>query len=121
MNRPSASALKSSTSVGLIGSLDISTVLLTELTGDIGMRLASIVFAATLAMAAAPTLAAQGDTAPPNPQCMIKGNVNDHGDRIYHVPGDTWYARTKVDTSKGERWFCSEREAQAAGWRPPKK
>lgn len=85
------------------------------------MRLVSAIIAATLAMAAAPALAAQADNAPPNPQCMIKGNINDHGDRIYHVPGDTWYARTKVDVSKGERWFCSEREAQAAGWRPPKK
>jgi len=26
-------------------------------------------------------------TRPPNPQCAIKGNINQSGDRIYHVPG----------------------------------
>lgn len=25
--------------------------------------------------------------------------------------------RTQVDPAKGERWFCSKREALAAGWR----
>ena len=51
--------------------------------------------------------------------CPIKGNINEKGERIYHVPGDQWYSSTKLDVSKGERWFCSEKEALAAGWRPP--
>ena len=29
--------------------------------------------------------------------------------------------KTKISTSKGERWFCSEKEAQAFGWRKTKK
>lgn len=37
--------------------------------------------------------------------------------RIYHMPGAEHYDRTRIDASKGERWFCSEAEARAAGWR----
>lgn len=51
--------------------------------------------------------------------CPIKGNISENG-RIYHVPWSRDYARTRIDTAKGERWFCSEREALAAGWRPPR-
>jgi len=49
--------------------------------------------------------------------CLIKGNINNKGERIYHAPGGKWYDRTKVSPEKSERWFCSEVEAQAAGWR----
>lgn len=49
--------------------------------------------------------------------CTIKGNVSNTGDRIYHVPGGRFYDRTQINASKGERWFCSEAEAEAAGWR----
>ena len=49
--------------------------------------------------------------------CLIKGNISQRGIRIYHVPGGQYYDRTRVDTSKGERMFCTEVEAQAAGWR----
>ena len=48
--------------------------------------------------------------------CRIKGNISRSGKRIYHVPGAQYYDRTRIDASKGERWFCSEAEAQAAGW-----
>ncbi len=30
------------------------------------------------------------------------------------------YAPTRIDTKKGERWFCSVAEAKRAGWRAPK-
>ncbi|MDE0173437.1 MAG: thermonuclease family protein [Defluviicoccus sp.] len=50
-------------------------------------------------------------------ECRIKGNIGRDGRRIYHVPGGQYYDRTRIDTSRGERWFCSEREARAAGWR----
>jgi len=50
--------------------------------------------------------------------CLIKGNISRNG-RIYHVPGSEWYDETRIDESKGERWFCTEDEARAAGWRPP--
>jgi endonuclease YncB( thermonuclease family) len=47
--------------------------------------------------------------------CQIKGNINSKGDRIYHVPGSRSYGATQINESKGERWFCSEAEARAAG------
>jgi endonuclease YncB( thermonuclease family) len=49
--------------------------------------------------------------------CAIKGNISSHG-HIYHMPWSPWYDRVKIDESRGERWFCSEAEARAAGWRP---
>lgn len=49
--------------------------------------------------------------------CAIKGNISDQGN-IYHLPWSPWYAKVRIDTAKGERWFCSEAEAAAAGWRP---
>lgn len=57
--------------------------------------------------------------AAPNPDCPIKGNINRKGDRIYHTPWSRSYKRTKINTEKSERWFCSEAEALAAGWRAP--
>ncbi|MFD1510827.1 thermonuclease family protein [Lacimonas salitolerans] len=67
--------------------------------------------------------AAQGATHLANaPQgCPIKGNISKDGKRIYHMPGQQWYDRTRIDTSKGERWFCSEAEARRAGWRRAKR
>lgn len=49
--------------------------------------------------------------------CAIKGNITKAG-HIYHMPWSPWYARVRIAEDKGERWFCSEAEAQAAGWRP---
>ena len=48
--------------------------------------------------------------------CAIKGNNNGR-ELIYHMPWDASYTRTRISASKGERWFCSEDEAEAAGWR----
>jgi endonuclease YncB( thermonuclease family) len=54
--------------------------------------------------------------------CTIKGNVTNAG-RIYHMPWNTWYEKVRMEPDgqsqpKGKRWFCSETEAQQAGWRP---
>jgi endonuclease YncB( thermonuclease family) len=49
--------------------------------------------------------------------CRIKGNISRSGERIYHMPGQRDYERTQINTAQGERWFCSEAEARAAGWR----
>jgi endonuclease YncB( thermonuclease family) len=54
---------------------------------------------------------------PPSASCDIKGNISQNGERIYHIPGDEYYSRTIITLAKGERWFCSEAEAKAAGWR----
>lgn len=55
----------------------------------------------------------------PRADCPIKGNINGKGQRIYHTPYSAHYDRTRIDTARGERWFCSEAEALAAGWRAP--
>lgn len=74
------------------------------------------------AAAAAATLPAAGALAPaPSPtpapgQCLVKGNINAQGQKLYHAPGSRSYNATVIDVSKGERWFCSEAEAEAAGW-----
>ena len=52
--------------------------------------------------------------------CRIKGNINSSGEKIYHTTASTFYSRTEIDTEAGERWFCTEQEAQAAGWRAPR-
>ena len=48
--------------------------------------------------------------------CEIKGNVTRDEVRIYHLPGSQFYVSTQIDAAEGERWFCSEDEARAAGW-----
>mgnify|MGYP006278273669 CR=1 FL=1 len=55
--------------------------------------------------------------APADPECRIKGNISRNG-RLYHLVEWSSWARTRIDEAKGERWFCSEAEARAAGWRP---
>lgn len=61
-----------------------------------------------------------GCTAPP-PGCNIKGNINRKtGDRVYHLPGQRHYDEVTIEPEAGERWFCSEDEAQASGWRKSK-
>lgn len=53
-----------------------------------------------------------------DPSCNIKGNISiNTGERIYHVPGQRYYAETVISPEYGERYFCSEAEARAAGWR----
>lgn len=52
--------------------------------------------------------------------CVVKGNINAKGERIYHAPGMRSYAETQINTGRGERWFCSEAEARNAGWRAPR-
>jgi len=44
--------------------------------------------------------------------CVIKGNRNRKGQWIYHLPGMPYYTVTRA-----EEMFCSEAQAQAAGYR----
>lgn len=53
--------------------------------------------------------------------CSIKGNISSDGSRIYHMPGQRDYERTRIHPEQGERMFCSEAEATSAGWRPAKR
>jgi hypothetical protein len=58
----------------------------------------------------------------PLPGCVIKGNISwHHGERIYHLPGQRFYDVTVITPEAGERWFCTEAEAQANGWRKSKR
>ena len=57
----------------------------------------------------------------PNPsissECNIKGNISvSSGEKFYHIQGMPEYEITRINTSKGERFFCSESEAIANGW-----
>jgi hypothetical protein len=52
--------------------------------------------------------------------CPIKGLVRREG-RIYVLPGEPSYALRRVREARGERWFCSEHEAQAAGFKAVKR
>jgi hypothetical protein len=64
----------------------------------------------------APTPAPKTETAGPE-NCLIKGNISRNGERIYHVPGDRTYDRVRMDKGQDKRWFCTEEQAAAAGWR----
>lgn len=57
----------------------------------------------------------QGNGPGPNGE-TIKGNINSKGEKIYHVPGGASYNRTQP-----ERWFFTEEDAQAAGFRRAKR
>lgn len=61
----------------------------------------------------APASAAQSSSG----SCLIKGNISTSGEKIYHLPGCSSYAKTEINESRGEKWFCTESEAQSAGWR----
>jgi len=58
----------------------------------------------------------RADVAPPQAKCAIKGNISARG-HLYHLPGLGSYNATRINTHKGEQWFCSEAQAKAAGWR----
>ncbi len=47
--------------------------------------------------------------------CPIKGRIVS-GRKYYVLPGTVDYRRARIRTRRGERWFCSEEEALAAGW-----
>ncbi|OIP68447.1 MAG: hypothetical protein AUK48_15850 [Oscillatoriales cyanobacterium CG2_30_44_21] len=50
--------------------------------------------------------------------CKIKGNISvSSGDKLYHLPEMPEYEITQIDIAKGEKYFCSESEAIASGWR----
>lgn len=48
--------------------------------------------------------------------CPIKGQVSGET-RVYVLPWSPDYERARVQKARGERWFCSEQEAVAAGFR----
>lgn len=57
------------------------------------------------------------DTNLKNPSCIIKANVTENNEPTYHLPGCKAYTITKIQLHHGDRWFCTEKEAKAAGFR----
>jgi hypothetical protein len=55
-----------------------------------------------------------------SPQCLIKGNISKAKEKIYHLPKGRSYTQTEIDPTAGERWFCTEDEAKANGFRRAK-
>ena len=59
----------------------------------------------------------QQTTNPENEKCNIKGNLDQNsGRKIYYFPGCSQYQFTIVEKDIGEDWFCTEKEAQEAGF-----
>src|SRR3990167_7640339 len=69
------------------------------------------------ASASVPLATPTAQAATANPSCTIKGNISASGEKIYHLQGCGSYSKTTIDEKRGERWFCTEAEAQFAGWR----
>jgi len=56
-----------------------------------------------------------------NPKCVIKGNIDKNtGTRLYYYPGCAQYKFAIVEKDLGEDWFCTERQAQKAGYKKAK-
>ncbi len=54
--------------------------------------------------------------------CDIKGNISySSREKIYHAPGQEYYNSTVITPMFGERWFCTEEDAIANGWRKSQK
>lgn len=50
--------------------------------------------------------------------CFIKGNVRrDKGTKTYHFPECYNYDKIVVNEAEKDQWFCSEKEAEAAGFK----
>jgi len=59
----------------------------------------------------------EADDQPIDSNCVIKGNISKDGyGKTYFIVGCANYKRTKIDFSKGEAYFCTEEEAEAAGF-----
>lgn len=57
------------------------------------------------------------DAQPGDADCVIKGNISAvDRERRYFLPECPSYSQIKIDLKKGEAYFCSEEEAQKAGF-----
>jgi len=52
-----------------------------------------------------------------DPECIIKGNIStENPTKFYFLPNCAPYSQIKIDAERGERYFCSEEEAEEAGF-----
>jgi hypothetical protein len=49
--------------------------------------------------------------------CLIKGDINAQGEKLYYPSGSPGYDRAVISPSLGERWFCTPAEAEANGFK----
>jgi len=86
-----------------------------------GLLIGALAFGAAGGWTASDLLASLSSSGGSELSCRIKGNISiDTGERIFHVPEQKCYAQTRISPQYGERWFCSELEAWATGWRKSK-
>jgi len=53
-----------------------------------------------------------------NPSCVIKGNrAGGENVLVYHYPGCPLYDTVQVQLYLGDQWFCTEKEAEKAGYK----
>lgn len=56
-------------------------------------------------------------TKAPNKNCLIKGQISfANGAKTYRLPGCRDYEQTVIQRFRGEDYFCTEKEAQKAGF-----
>jgi endonuclease YncB( thermonuclease family) len=54
---------------------------------------------------------------PPKKDCVIKGQIPyGGGTKFYTLPNCKWYGIANVEKFRGENWFCTEKEAENAGF-----
>jgi len=55
---------------------------------------------------------------PDDPKCLIKGNIDKSGKEkgVYFLPGCSEYNRTPIEKDIGDKWFCTESQAQKEGF-----
>ena len=57
------------------------------------------------------------DVEPENPDCVIKANIDENtSKKFYYLSDCRNYDQVKIDLDRGERFFCNEAEASAAGF-----
>ena len=49
--------------------------------------------------------------------CDVKGTLTEKGERVYYVPTDKNYETIALSPARGERMFCSDDQAELAGWK----
>lgn len=87
---------------------------LMEIAISIGIMVVIALFVSEFSRSRSPSPA----TSLTKPGCTIKGNISiNTGNKIYHLPGMEDYESTVIDPTQGEKWFCTESEAIANGWR----
>lgn len=54
---------------------------------------------------------------PDKPDCLVKGNISkERNTKIYSMPGCAAYEQIFIQKDKGDQWFCTEKQAQKAGF-----